>query len=339
MDASDPVQLSIDPHGGCYTEPLSVKITCTDPDVEIRYTTSFYERPTASSPLYQEPLELSGKSFVRAQVFKGDQAEGEVAVAAFDFFDPDTMLAEYDWQPQPDKAALMVVFAHPDDEAVPFRGALPYYGKVRGLPIVSICMSNQDTVKKCQMRRKELEAAMWAYGIRTKPLYGNFPDDCYGQPISDCLDSWGMANTVRYITEQVRRYKPEVVLTHDFYGEYGHPNHIVTAMACFDAHKMANDPRRFADQVEELGLWQPKKLYAHKAHQNSWEHRWDDAYPELGGKTPQEVADEGIRCHVSQRAGFVDYQGRDFGLILSEAGPDVRTGDFFENIPGLSAMA
>jgi hypothetical protein len=144
MAVSEAALLSIDPRGGCYTEPVSVEINCTDPNAEIRYTTSFYERPTASSTLYQEPLELSSKSFVRAQVFRGGQAEGEVAVAAFDFFDPQMMAAEYDWRPQPEKAALMVVFAHPDDEAVPFRGALPYYGKVRGLPIVNICMSNPN---------------------------------------------------------------------------------------------------------------------------------------------------------------------------------------------------
>jgi len=137
---------------------------------------------------------------------------------------------------------------------------------------------------------------------------------------------------VSYVTEQVRRYKPDVILTHDFYGEYGHPNHIVTAIACFDAFKMANDPGRFPEQVESLGLWQPRKLYAHKAHHNSWIHDWDTPCPELGGRTPQEVAQEGVSCHKSQEAGFVDYQGHDFGLILSSVGPDVKTGDFFENI-------
>jgi hypothetical protein len=39
-----------------------------------------------------------------------------------------------------------------------------------------------------------------------------------------------------------------------------------------------------------------------------------------------------IQCHFSQLAGFADYQGRSFGLIRSEVGPDQAKNDFFENI-------
>lgn len=47
------------------------------------------------------------------------------------------------WAPQPEKAALMVVIAHPDDEAY-FPGLLPYVCQVRKLPVVFIVMTSGE---------------------------------------------------------------------------------------------------------------------------------------------------------------------------------------------------
>lgn len=240
--------------------------------------------------------------------------------------------SQHIWEPQPQQAALMFVFAHPDDEVIFFRGTIPFYSVVRDLPMVAICMANSDQVPYDLMRREELRNAIWTCGMRNEPLFGNFPDDCYGQDIQCTLDSWGLDNAVGYLTEQIRLYQPEVVLTHDLNGEYGHPNHMVTALATVEAFSAASDPNRYPEQLSYLDLWQPLKLYVHLYEENSWEHEWDVPYPELDGRTPQEIAAAAILCHVSQNAYFRDYGGRYFGLYASEVGLDAGDSDFFENI-------
>lgn len=244
--------------------------------------------------------------------------------------DDDT--AAHNWQPQPQQAALMLVFAHPDDEVLFFRGTIPYYSMVRGLPLVAICMANNDQVSYDLARRAELRNALWTCGMRNEPLFGNFPDDCYAQPLQCTLDSWGLDNAVRYVTEQIRRYRPEVVLTHDLDGEYGHANHMVTALATVEAYFAASDPARYPEQLIELEVWQPLKLYVHLHDENFWVHDWDTPYPELGGRTPQEMAASGLACHESQDMDFFEYGGHVFGLYATQVGLDAGSSDFFENI-------
>lgn len=323
----------ITPGGGVFTEPMEVSISSDIPGAEIRYTTNFYVWPSADSTLYEEPLTIGKKVTIRAAAYKDGVAVSEVSVAYLNFFKPEIQNAEYDWQPQPEKAALMMVFAHPDDEVGSLHGVLPYYAGVRKLPTVGICMANSDKVKYDRLRRKELECSFWTCGMRNPPLYGNFPDSCYGQTVACCLDLWGLDNATRYLTEQIRKYKPEVIVTHDFSGEYGAPNHMVTAMATLDAYLSAGDKNKYPEQLDSLEVWQPKKLYVHYCPFNSWEHDWDTPYPELGGKTPLEVAAQSIeQCHFSQQGDLSPVWGRIFGLLKTEVGPDVEKKDFFENI-------
>jgi LmbE family N-acetylglucosaminyl deacetylase len=300
--------------------------------VEIRYTTNFYHTPTSGSPLYTAPFELTSKATVKAKLFKDGEEIGAPAVAHFNFFKPEVMAAQYDWNPQPEKAALMLVFAHPDDETASFGGTIPYYAAVRKLPVIAICTANQEKVEKDHMRRKELEYAMWTYGLRNKPLYANFPDDCYGRPVSCCLESWGLDRITGVLTGMIRKYKPDVILTHDFHGEYGAPNHIVTGLAAFDAFFAAGNPEQYPGQLDSLEVWQPKKFYAHQCLINSWTHDWNTPYPELGGRTPLQVASEGILCHFSQTARLNPEEGKVFGLLKSQVGEDKEKNDFFENI-------
>jgi hypothetical protein len=84
--------------------------------------------------------------------------------------------------------------------------------------------------------------------------------------------------------------------------------------------------------LDSLTVWQARKLYAHLFPRDAWQHDWETAYPELGGKSPEQVAAQGMACHFSQTAHFVDYQGRRFGLLRSTVGPDILKRDFFENI-------
>jgi LmbE family N-acetylglucosaminyl deacetylase len=63
---------------------------------------------------------------------------------------------------------------------------------------------------------------------------------------------------VQKITHLIRQLKPQVVITFDPKGGYGHPDHIATHQATVEAFHAAGDPSRFPD---DLPAHQPDKLY------------------------------------------------------------------------------
>src|SRR5204863_9844962 len=102
------------------------------------------------------------------------------------------------------------------------------------------------------------------------------------------------------IAEQIRRYRPEVVATHDIGGEYGHGAHQATALCTIDAFSMAADS---ALAIAGLPPWQVKKLYIHKYESSRLFHDfWTIANINDGGvmKSPLQIANEALDFHVTQ---------------------------------------
>lgn len=233
------------------------------------------------------------------------------------------------FEPPPTKAALMIVAAHPDDEVYNFNGAIPYYQVVRNLPVILVCMTSSPAI-----REDELRCACRMYGMRHEPIFARFDNCCYGGTVEENWATWGgREKVVEYLTGLIRQYRPDVLLGHDLKGELRqHPNHICSALALIDACRAANDAKRFPHQLDSLTTWQPKKLYLHFYPDNAWPHDWTQPVPGAD-KTVQEMADEGIRCHVSQNAKKGCKPSESYGLYFSAVGPDKVKKDFFENIP------
>ena len=112
----------------------------------------------------------------------------------------------------------------------------------------------------------------------------------------------GKRRAINFVAEQIRRYQPDVIITQDYLGEYGHDNHRALAWAVTNAFYVAADPSATATNLAELLPWQASKLYLHLWPENRLFHTATDyRFAELGNMTPTEVADVGLDCHVSQR--------------------------------------
>ena len=153
-------------------------------------------------------------------------------------------------------------------------------------------------------------------------------------------DAWGGTRRVYpWYVSILRRVKPEVVLTQDFNGEYGHAAHQITAYMTVKCIEYAADPTYDAKSFDAYGAWQVKKMYAHLYPENQIVMDWHQPLSAFGGKTGLEVAKDALWCHVSQRALTYQmleegpYDCRLFGLYFTAVGPDVAKNDFFENIP------
>ena len=71
------------------------------------------------------------------------------------------------WEPAPEKADLLVLSGHPDDEILFFGGAIPTYAGERKLRVVVAYLTCGTKGDGTQNRRSELLNGLWHMGVRT----------------------------------------------------------------------------------------------------------------------------------------------------------------------------
>jgi LmbE family N-acetylglucosaminyl deacetylase len=242
------------------------------------------------------------------------------------------------WEAPVEKADFMLVSTHQDDEELFFGGAIPYYAVAQKCPTVVVYMANCT-----RMRRQEALNGLWAMGVRNYPEFINLADKSVPS-ISEGISYWGGEEKILgELVQRIRRYKPEVIATHDFNGEYGHNQHKITARMMPKAIEKAADGAQYPESAAQFGAWQVKKLYIHLYKENAIRMDWDTPLEALGGKTALEVAKIGFAEHKSQQKYYsmdkagVKYDNRAFGLYASTVGADVKKNDFFENLSAAKA--
>lgn len=253
------------------------------------------------------------------------------------------------WQPAPEKADLLVLAGHPDDEILFLGGTIPYYAGERNMNVVVAYLTCGTNSKGTEVRRSELLNGLWAMGVRTYPVFGGFWD-AYSKSLDKAYKEWGKNNVHKWVVSLLRQYRPDVVVSHDVNGEYGHGAHRVCADALMQCIPSAADEKLFPDSLQ-FGAWQVKKLYLHLYKQNAVTMDWDLPLSAFDGRTGYQVAVDAYAHHQSQAdkgqknpdtGKFELFQveprdsktsSYDFGLAFTAVGPDEAGNDFFEHIP------
>lgn len=259
---------------------------------------------------------------------KGQQV-GRIAVYSEGILPPDVQT----WLPPVEKADMMVVSTHQDDEVIFLGGTIPYSDVVCNRPTITVYMTNCT-----RERRREALECLWEMGSRHYPEFINLKDEKVGS-IKEGVELWGgKDNILKELVQRIRRYKPEVIVTQDLNGEYGHNQHKIVARAMKYAVEAAADPSRYPDSYNRYGAWQVKKLYIHLLKENQIRMDWLTPQPACGGLSLLEVARKGMAKQVSQTKYYSvkdggQYDNALYGLQVSTVGEDVEKNDFFENIP------
>lgn len=241
-----------------------------------------------------------------------------------------------------DKCDMMLISAHPDDETLWFAGLLPTYAGERGLRVQLAVLAPTGGERKL-----ELLHAIWHSGVTAYPELIGFVDK-NGKTAEGQYTAWkGKNRVLRLVTEVIRKYRPEVIVTHGENGEYGHGAHKAACDAAKQCVKLAANRKKYEKSAELYGTWQVKKLYLHEYKKNVIPCDWNTPLEAFGGKTGYEVAAESFLFHRSQvkrkwsldadgtvrnAKGILEHDNALFGLYFTKVGEDTGIGDFMEHI-------
>jgi N-acetyl-1-D-myo-inositol-2-amino-2-deoxy-alpha-D-glucopyranoside deacetylase/mycothiol S-conjugate amidase len=169
---------------------------------------------------------------------------------------------------------LLISYAHPDDESFGLGALIGKYVE-EGVEVYLICATNGDvgTVSPemlngynsvAELRLAELDKATEI--LKFKRVYKlGFKDSgmMSSETISDPLCLWqkwqnSPDEVTRRVVEVIREIQPQVLITFNKYGGYGHPDHIAIQRATTEAFMLAGDSNYVTD---DLPPYQPEKLY------------------------------------------------------------------------------
>ena len=238
------------------------------------------------------------------------------------------------WEPTLEKADLLALAAHPDDEILFLGGTIPYYAGEKKMKVQVAYL-----VPTTSFRRLELLDGLWLCGVKNYPIIGHFPDQ-YQNHLSEMYEQkgWSRQAVVRYVVGVYRACRPDVVVTQDVNGEYGHGAHRAAADAAQAAVTLAADPNYQHEKLEQTEPWQISKLYLHLYDRNPIRMDWRQPLEAFGGKTAFDIAEEAFACHISQQTtryhveDFGEYDNSKFGLAFTNVGLDEEKNDFFEHV-------
>ena len=175
---------------------------------------------------------------------------------------------------------LLLVHAHPDDETIGTGATMAKYAAEGVLVTLVTCTLGEEgeiLVPELEHlaadredglgrhRVEELATAMEALRVEDHRFLGGpgrwRDSGMMGTPSNDRPDCFWRADldeAVRELVAVVREVRPQVVVTYDANGGYGHPDHVQAHRVTVAAFDAAGDPG-FAPEVGEP--WQPAKLY------------------------------------------------------------------------------
>jgi LmbE family N-acetylglucosaminyl deacetylase len=178
-------------------------------------------------------------------------------------------------RPKPNRRTLLAVFAHPDDESFGIGGTLARYA-AEGVHVVLACATLGEAgeihdpslgtrEQLAEIRERELRCACDVLGISELHLLGYRDSGMAGSPDNDdprALIQADPAEVVGKIVRVIRQVRPQVVITFEKGGGYGHPDHMAIHRHTVAAFQAAGDPSRYPEHLA-MGLEPhvPQKLY------------------------------------------------------------------------------
>lgn len=175
--------------------------------------------------------------------------------------------------------SVLCVHAHPDDEALFTGGVLARSAEFGARTAVVTC-----TWREGDLRVDELKRSLAILGAGEPRLLG-YTDNAFDGGVQ--FTTADFDDAVAKLVGHIREFRPDVVVTYDAFGSYGHPDHI-------HAHRVtlaAFDAAGYAQLYPEAGEpWQPTDLclatFPRSAIEEKWETLFGTSAPPPGPGVP-----------------------------------------------------
>jgi N-acetyl-1-D-myo-inositol-2-amino-2-deoxy-alpha-D-glucopyranoside deacetylase len=199
---------------------------------------------------------------------------------------------------------MLLVHAHPDDETIGNGATMAkYVAEGAHVALVTCTLGEEGEILVPALehlgadkedglgehRIGELADAMKALGVSDHRFLGGpgrwRDSGMMGTPANDNPDCFWQADlevAVGELVRVMREVRPQVVITYNENGGYGHPDHIQAHRVAVAAYDAAGDPGRYPDAGEP---WSPSKLY-YTAFPVSFLRMGYDALKEMGEEAP-----------------------------------------------------
>ena len=239
----------------------------------------------------------------------------------------------------------LFIAAHPDDENT---AVLSYLSKEKLVRTAYLSLTRGDGGQNLigtetgellgVLRTQELLAARKIDGA--EQYFTRAIDFGYSKTSEETIKIWGREKILYDLVWIIRKYRPDIIITRFTTDLGGHGHHKASAILALEAFRMAGDPNQFADQLEHVGVWQPKRIF--------W-NAWRPAIKSLGldnekipyidvgiynpllGKSYGEISAISRSMHKSQGFGASSRLGSYREYFLLSDGDSAKT-DLFEGI-------
>jgi N-acetyl-1-D-myo-inositol-2-amino-2-deoxy-alpha-D-glucopyranoside deacetylase len=190
-------------------------------------------------------------------------------------------------QSEPPAQRLLLVHAHPDDESINNGATMAMYAEQgRGVTLVTCTLGEEGEVLVPELahlaadkedglgthRISELEAAMSELGVTDHRILGgagryrdsgmDWDETGHAKPKETVRDDtfWraDLTEAATLLVEIIREVRPQVLVTYDEFGNYGHPDHIQAHRVAMYGAQLAAVPSYRPDLGEP---WDVAKIY------------------------------------------------------------------------------
>ncbi|MBY6410169.1 PIG-L family deacetylase [Rhodococcus sp. BP-252] len=192
--------------------------------------------------------------------------------------------------------SVLCVHAHPDDEALFTGGVLARTARRGGRTGVVTCTWSEGSG-----RVEELRRSLDILGAGEPRLLG-YTDNAFDDGVKFCSAPFDEA--VGKVVGHIRDFRPDVVVTYDAFGSYGHPDHVHAHRVTIAAVEAASHHQLYPNAGTP---WAPSHLCFATFPRSEVENRWGTLF---GGTAPQPgpgipgVDDELVTVTVDVREFF-----------------------------------
>ncbi len=110
------------------------------------------------------------------------------------------------------------------------------------------------------IRARETKAAAEIQG--SEPYFLGLKDFGYSKSADETFQKWGHDEALRRMVLQIRKLRPDVIITNHSVTNNDHGHHQATARLVLEAFDAAADPKRFPEQLKDgVTVWQVQRLF------------------------------------------------------------------------------